>query len=150
MLNGRISPPVSYQHDSWPEIPDHLRRTVQLRNSSGAGIGAGMTALIDITVSTDTLGHHVEIAPAGTLGDDAARTVIAAETVPDGEVGEFVLEGLAYAEVDAGVAAGDELTTGATTAGHLGVATVGTHHVRAVALEAVGATVTGQAKVWLT
>lgn len=145
----RIGPTIDYQGDSPKVEPDHMWRSVTLKNSSGADIAANMAVFIDETVSTDFLGGHITIATAGALGADAGKFIgVTKEAIPDGEIGEVVTAGLVMCEVAAGVAADDLLTIDNVTDGHLETsAGVGTDLAVAVALEAISATVTGQALV---
>lgn len=120
------------------------------QNNSGSAISKGMAVQIDETVSSYFLGGHIQIQSDTTLGASAAKFIgIAAHDIANGAKGEVIVAGLAYAECAAGVAANDELTTDNATDGHLETTADATpnHVIVAVALEALSATITGQALV---
>jgi len=145
---------INYHPDIAPvgasrEVLEQFQTRVTMHNGSGAAIAQG-DALYTHTNTTLGLGGGIEESDNETAaGDNAERfTGVALEDIADGAQGPVCAGGLCYCSVDAGVAQWDPLTSGATTAGHLAAAAAAdADQLLAVALEAIDATITGQALV---
>jgi hypothetical protein len=106
-------------------------------NETAITIAAGDTVII-------TSGGLVE---QSATGDDANLAIgVAREAIAPGKVGLVTILGIATANVESGVAAGDSLGRSATTAGRANTATTGAGGIFATALSAA---VSNQATVWI-
>lgn len=124
------------------------RRTMTFR--AGEALEAAELVMIDTSDSTGFLGRTVIAASGGADGTNAQLVVgVTLEEAEDGDEVEVVVAGYCYVQADGAVAAGNALTNDGAVDGQVHAATIGTHEVIGVALEADGAVVSGQSWILL-
>lgn len=143
---------IAWYPDSWPAIADGVQGTQYQKTMmfrAGEALEAAELVMFDVSDTTTFLGQTV-IAHTGTGdGGDAQRVVgVTLASASDGDPVEVVVAGYCICQADGDVAAGNALTSDGTVDGQVHAATLdGTMPLLGVALEADGATVTGQ--VWM-